>query len=105
MADLNALIPPNSSLFLEFTETINDQGEIAGTGFDANGNTHAFLAIPCDESHPNLEGCDYSPVEVSTVAASLTTETAPQKQLTPQEISRIRNLLMNRHRGFMPRTR
>jgi probable HAF family extracellular repeat protein len=104
MADLNTLIPPNSPLFLEFTQTINDQGEIAGTGSDVNGNTHAFLAIPCDESHPNLEGCDYSPVEVSTIAASRTNETAPQKQLTPQEFSRIRGLLMNRHRGFMPRT-
>jgi probable HAF family extracellular repeat protein len=103
MADLNALIPPNSPLSLEFTETINDQGEIAGTGLDANGNTHAFLAIPCDESHPNLEGCDYS--SVGTGAASRTTETAPQKQVTPQEISRIRNVLMNRHRGLMPRTR
>jgi probable HAF family extracellular repeat protein len=104
MADLNALIPPNAPLFLDFTETINDQGEIAGTGLDANGNRHAFLAIPCDESHPNLEGCDYGPVEVSTIAASRTNETAPQKQLTPQEFSRIRGLLMNRHRGFMPRT-
>ena len=36
----------------------------------------------------------------STVAASHSTDT--QKQLTPQEISRIRDLLTNRHR--MPRT-
>lgn len=39
---------------------------------------------------------------VSAVAASDATET--QKQLTPQEIHRIEGLLMNRHRGFMPRT-
>lgn len=102
MFDLNALIPPDSGLYLQLTETINSRGEIAGTGSDVHGNTHAFLLIPCDEGHPDIEGCDYRPVEVSTVAASHATET--QKQLTPQEISRIRDVLMKRHRGFMPRT-
>jgi probable HAF family extracellular repeat protein len=104
MFDLNALIPPDATLYLQTIETINNRGEIAGEGVTTDGKVHAFLLIPCDGEHPNLEGCDYSPVEVSTVAASRTTETAPQKQLTPQDLSRIRALLMNRHRGFMPRT-
>jgi hypothetical protein len=105
MFDLNALIPPAATLHLQFIETINNRGEIAGVGVDALGNAHAFLLIPCDGEHPNLEGCDYGPVEVSTVPASQApAEAAPQKQLTPQEISRIRALLMSRHRGFMPRT-
>jgi probable HAF family extracellular repeat protein len=104
MLDLNALIPPDATLHLQFIETINNRGEVAGQGADAQNNAHAFLLIPCDGEHPNLEGCDYSPVKVSTVAASRTTETAPQKQLTPQEISRIRALLMKRHREFMPPT-
>jgi probable HAF family extracellular repeat protein len=68
MADLNDLIQPNSPLLLEFTETINNRGEIAGQAFDASGNQHAFLAIPCDNAHPNVEGCDYSLVDATTVA-------------------------------------
>jgi probable HAF family extracellular repeat protein len=107
MVDLNDLIRPGSGMQLTLGETINDRGEIAINGTPSGCDVvefcgHAVLLIPCDEGHPNLEGCDYSPVEVSAVAASRTTETTPQKQLTPQGISRIR-ALMNRHRGFMPR--
>lgn len=47
MVDLNALISPQSSLYLVAPETINDRGEIAGVGVDADGNQHAFLLIPC----------------------------------------------------------
>lgn len=68
--DLNQLIPSSSSLFLRVTQTINDRGEIAGTGHDAAGNEHAFLLIPCDENHPNLAGCDYSLVDDSALAAA-----------------------------------
>ena len=61
--DLNALIPSGSALYLQVTETINDRGEIAGTGMDGNGDEHAFLLVPCDENHPGIEGCDYSMVD------------------------------------------
>ena len=110
MADLNALIAPNSSLLLELTETINDRGEIGGTGVDANGNEHAFLAIPCDEDHPHVEGCDYSLVDESTIAATqaafATHMTATQQGLTPSQVqNRIRTLLMNRHLRFGLRLR
>ena len=104
MADLNALIPPNSPLFLEFTETINDHGEIAGTGFDVNGNTHAFLAIPCDESHPDLEGCDYnlvegSPAATAQVTTPAVTRAAPTKS-TPSQIQNRIRALARRNRGL-----
>lgn len=61
--DLNTLIPPGSALDLLNPDTINDLGEIAGTGVDASGNGHAFLLIPCDQNHPGVEGCDYGLVD------------------------------------------
>jgi probable HAF family extracellular repeat protein len=102
--DLNTFVPPGVDLHLTGDDIyINDRGDIAGTAVRSNGDVRAFLLIPCDENHPNIEGCDYSPMEVSTVAASHAAETAAHRKLTPQEISRIRALMMNRHRGFMPR--
>ena len=47
LADLNTLIPPDSTLYLTTPVTINDRGEIAGVGLDSSGNQHAFLLIPC----------------------------------------------------------
>jgi probable HAF family extracellular repeat protein len=47
MTDLNALIPPDSPLYLTYGGGINDRGEIAGQAFNQNtGDTPAFLAIP-----------------------------------------------------------
>jgi len=66
--DLNNLISPGAPLTLQFAETINDRGEIAGQGIDADGNAHAFLLIPCDEGHHDVEGCDYSLVGAATAA-------------------------------------
>jgi probable HAF family extracellular repeat protein len=103
MVDLNALILPNSALFLETTETIDDQGEITGTGLDVNGNSHAFLAIPCDENHPNLEGCAYNLVERSSTAraqGAAATTAVPQKLTARQIQNRIRALLMRSNRGL-----
>jgi len=65
IVNLNALIPPGSPLHLVYPDTINDRGEIAGDGMDAIGNNHAFLLIPCDANHPDIEGCDYSLVEAA----------------------------------------
>jgi probable HAF family extracellular repeat protein len=63
MVNLNALVYPDRRLLLEAAFNINDRGEISGEGVDSNDTAHAFLLIPCDENHPGIEGCDYSPVD------------------------------------------
>jgi probable HAF family extracellular repeat protein len=59
LTDLNTLVPgpPFSPLYLLFAADINDRGEIVGQGLTINGELHAYLAIPCDENHSNVEGC------------------------------------------------
>lgn len=69
IVDLNSLVPPRSQLTLEFALNINDRGEIAVTSADAAGNEHAVLLLPCDESHPNVEDCDYRMVDAKVAAS------------------------------------
>jgi probable HAF family extracellular repeat protein len=63
MIDLNTLIPPGSGIHLTHSVSINDRGEISGDGVLPTGDHRAFVLIPCDENHPDVEGCDYDPVE------------------------------------------
>jgi hypothetical protein len=62
--DLNTLVQPGTGLKLQGGFSINDRGEIAGDSY-INGDHHAFFAVPCDENHPGIEGCDYSLVDVT----------------------------------------
>lgn len=48
MKDLNDMIPNDSGWNLQAAESINDAGQITGYGL-INGETHAFLATPCDD--------------------------------------------------------
>jgi probable HAF family extracellular repeat protein len=54
--NLNKLIPQNSHWNLQAAESINNAGEIAGTGL-LDGKVRAFLAIPC-HSHNGRECCE-----------------------------------------------
>ena len=98
--DLNTLIPHGSSLELSDAMDINDRGEIDGIGvppgvpsinFVTQG--HGFLLIPCDENHPNLEGCDYSLTDgsASTNLASkvASTESTANQISTPDVVRRL----------------
>ena len=60
LTDLNTLVPgpPFSPLYLLQAFNINDRGEVVGFGVAANGEGHAFLAIPCDESHAEDVACN-----------------------------------------------
>jgi probable HAF family extracellular repeat protein len=66
MMDLNTLIPPGSGLQLNDAASINDRGEIAGVGKLANGEQHAYLLIPCEETASDGEGCDYDLVDATS---------------------------------------
>jgi probable HAF family extracellular repeat protein len=68
MVDLNALISPNSGIYVFFAANIDDRGEIAAAGVLPNGETRAVLLIPCDEGHSGLEGCDYSLADPASAA-------------------------------------
>jgi probable HAF family extracellular repeat protein len=57
MIDLNTLIPPGSGIRLTHSVSINDRGD-----------HRAFVLIPCDENHPDVEGCDYDTVDAETAA-------------------------------------
>jgi probable HAF family extracellular repeat protein len=84
IVDLNTLVPPNPGIQLYETGQINDLGEIALNGLDANGNNHAVLLIPCDENHPDVEGCDYSLIDAEIAAALVGPDSASRPAtLTP----------------------
>jgi uncharacterized membrane protein len=96
--DLNTLIPPGSGLQLVEADQINDLGEIAAEGPDANGNNHVVVLIPCDDNHSDVVGCDYSMVDASTIS-----QIEPRPRITmPAHLSpvmhgrRVRQLGMGR---------
>ena len=45
--NLQSLIDPASKIILNNTTSINERGEIAGTGILPNGEPHAYLLVPC----------------------------------------------------------
>lgn len=105
IVDLNALVPPGSTLTLELAENINDRGEITGIGSppgcgDPFACGHAFVLIPCDDDHPGVEGCESADTPAVAPGAQART-TATQSNLTPSEVrDRVRALLTKRNRGF-----
>ncbi len=87
IVDLNTLISRRSDLHLSSPETINDRGEIAGFGFLATGEQHAFVLIPCDEGHADVEGCDYSTVDAAALPQSPAARYVPSVTMhTPRSL-------------------
>jgi SOS response associated peptidase (SRAP) len=56
MLDLNEFVPLGSDLVITDGETINDRGDIAGSGMLPNGDFHAVVLIACSEAQPD-DGC------------------------------------------------
>ena len=106
LVDLEKLVLPGSGLTVIAGNLINDRGEIAGRGMLPNGHTHAILLIPCDENHPDVEGCDYDTVDPQTAAelnpAPITqSPTASTVKLSPAEMMpRFRSPREGRNRRF-----
>ena len=68
---LQAFVPSASGFTLAEPSFINDKGEIAGYGFLSNGDSRAFILIPCDENHPGIADCDYSMLDASAPATAV----------------------------------
>ena len=74
IVDLQSLVLPGSDLTVHENLSINERGEIVANGLLPNGaGTHAILLIPCDENHPDVEGCDYDLMDASTSASGANT--------------------------------
>ena len=102
--DLNDVVSPGSGLTLFEPGFINDNGEIIGKGPLANGDIRTFLLIPCDENHPNVEGCDYSMVDAPAAApqTSPAVHDASSRPL-PRSLMRRMNRYRFSGRVFSPR--
>jgi len=81
IVDLNSLISRGADLHLLQATNINDRGEIAGFGVLPDGDGHAFLLVPCDDKHPDVDGCDYSMMEASATASVEPTYTTPRRRV------------------------
>jgi probable HAF family extracellular repeat protein len=107
MIDLNALIPPNSGIYLYEATSINDRGEIGGDAFlFPNGGNRAFLLIPCDQGHADTEGCEgnaESEAAVTQTGPALVMQNPTMSSPSPSErMAAIRARLAHRYpyRGF-----
>ena len=107
MVNLQNLVLPGSDLALREPTFISNGGEIVGNAVLPNGDRHAFLLIPCDESHRGVEGCDYSMVDGSDRQATQMATTA-KPVLSPDSIRQLMQSTGRRskpwYRGFEPQT-
>jgi len=110
IVDLNTVIQPGTGYQLTNAFNINDRGEIlakaAPLGFTPNDDAdlgHLALLIPCDDDHPNVQGCDYSMVDAVSAQTSVSTARplAMTQQTAPspaQTVNPFRNRYMQRYR-------
>jgi probable HAF family extracellular repeat protein len=101
LIDLNDFVPPGSDLVITDGETINDRGEIAGSGMLPNGDFHAIVLIPCNDEQIDNEGCrdaagsaNGTPPRLASIAA----ESATWARQSPSErVGGVRTRFIRRY--------
>jgi probable HAF family extracellular repeat protein len=107
LLDLNTFVHPSAGIQLTAAVAINDREEIAAQGMLSNGETHAFVLIPCKDDEGQAEDCQDAGEVRATTAKNAPDAVAPlrpavvQTDLTPSEVKeRVRAILINRNRRF-----
>lgn len=105
MIDLNTLVRSDSNVQLVSAPDINDRGEITALGTLPNGDSHAFLLVPCDDDHSREKECEEEGPATTTLhnspaAVRLSGVSAPQRRLTPREIMARTRSRFGRIPGF-----
>ncbi len=99
--DLNTLVPPGSGLALTEPIYINERGEIAGFGVLSNGDTHAFLLIPCDSGDAGCAENGAGTTSVAPQSSARINASSTTTPLTPREnLAAWRARLLHRYRSF-----
>jgi probable HAF family extracellular repeat protein len=66
MKDLNALVPPDSAIYMLVPYAINSEGQVAGFGVTGSGEIHGFLASPCAVNAADSAWCGSGSVGATT---------------------------------------
>jgi probable HAF family extracellular repeat protein len=106
IVDLQSLVSPPSEITINDNLSINDAGEIVAAGSLPNGGgTRAILLIPCDDDHPDVEGCDYSLVEAqaaATIGSTPVGQHAMSANQQNQPFHRMRNGMIHQLGARLP---
>jgi probable HAF family extracellular repeat protein len=97
MIDLNTLVPLRAGVRLFSAPDINDRGEIAALGLLPNGDGHAFLLIPCDREHADLDGCEDETGPATRTTRSGSTLTEAQRLALQRIMKGFRGRAWYRH--------
>src|SRR5215216_5349072 len=82
MKDLNSLIPADSGWTIHEARALNNNGQIAATGYKEGIGQHALLLSPTNGSPPPADDTEApSPPTITTPKTTPTTQTAPSASL------------------------
>jgi probable HAF family extracellular repeat protein len=99
MIDLNGFVPDSSNLTLNEAVFINDRGEISGTGTLLNGDQHAFLLVPCQETE---DGCEeaHEVLKPRPSGSGLARTAGEIKRSSAEVTARFRSSMAGRNRRY-----